>query len=814
MSERDRASRWGAVALLLAITGLGLWFRWAYVRDVSFFVDEYLQVRAATRILARGVPLLPSGNFYSHGLLLSYLVAGVIGLGGEQPWLMRLPVLLLSTAAIPLTFWLGGQLSRRSSPDRSTGGAHAAGLIAAALLAFAPEAILWGGRVRMYAPLQFFVLLATGVFYLWVVRQRDRALYRLLFVAAYWACLFSHAEAMLLLPVWGLWALVQRGWRWCLRPANLATFVLSSLSVVVEILLRGIGPPVQAWVSPGVLEPLSRQYLGAALDWAGVQKVVEPLFLTPARLPLTVVTLVGLGILLVTWGQPRLRRSLNPEERRGLAYLYALLLPILALLLFVVDPSWKSPRFGLMLLPHFFLIAGLLLTWLGRWLEARSDFRRGWIGILAAVLLVGVVSWPPAVAATRESVPGYDWAFAYVKEQQQPGDVVITFLCPAAFLHLGRCDYLAIPADFSGFAFQKEGRWVSGWDEVPIVDSADSLRQALATAPRAWFVVDEGRFARRYEADFLEAVWEGMELLAAEREMLVFRSPSAPAGPAAEIQDRRADFEGGVRLLGYALEGEEWAPGDEMAVVLHWQARSRIAGDDTVSIQLLDEAGQVRGQADGPPLGGLYPTPRWPPGLVLADRHTLPLPLDLEPGRYRLEMGLYDAGSSERVALDGEDARSVVLDYVWIGARPPATAPHHRLEAEFGDAIRLLGCDLSPAPPSDVTAGSPLTVTLYWQAVAGVDDDYTVFVHLVDAGGQIQGQGDGPPLAGHYPTSFWAPGEVLRDVHTLAVGAEAPAGEYHLLVGLHRPEDGMRLPVTKGRGPGEDRVLVASLAVR
>ena len=689
MSERDRANNWWAAILLLGITGVGFWFRWVYVRNVSFFVDEYLTVRAAYRILARGVPLLPSGNFYSHGLLLSYLEAVVVGLGGREAWILRLPVLLLSTAAIPLTYWLGRQMFKRSGA-----GPAAAGLVAAALLAFAPEAILWGGRVRMYASLQFFVLVTTAVFYLWVVREQDRPLYRVLFVLAYWGALFSHAEAMLLLPVWGLWALGQRGfgvprslrWRWWRRPANLAILGLSGLSVVVEILLRRIGPPVQALVSPGVFEPLTRQYVAAALDWPGVQKVVEPLFLTPMRLPCTLLALAGLGYLLVTGVRSRPPRSWRPrrsEGRMALAYLYALLLPVLALLLFVVDPSWKSPRYGLMLLPHFFLIAGavlaggvpLLLRGLERWLQPRIGFRwprqvpprLQWLALTAGVVLVAIGSWPSAVAATRESVPGYDWAFAYVQEHQQPGDVVITFLCPAAFLHLGRCDYLAIPADFSGFAVQKDGRWVSGWDEVPILDSADGLRQALAAAPRAWFVIDKGRFERRYEADFLQVVWNGMELVAAEREMLIFRSLS----PAA-----------------------------------------------------------------------------------------------------------------------------------------------HKLQATFGGAIRLLGYDLSPEPPSVLAAGSPLTVTLHWQAIAEGNRDYTVFLHLVDAAGHIQAQGDGPPLEGQYPTSFWTPGETIRDPHTLVLGPEAPAGDYRLLVGLYTLDDGVRLPVTDGPLAGEDSMWLASLSVQ
>jgi len=516
--ERRFEPLWIAV-LLVAVTAAGFWLRWLYARDVSFFVDEYLTVRAAGRILAQGAPLLPSGNFYSHGLLVSYLVAPLLGLGVTEPWLLRLPVLLLSTAAIPLLYWTGWRIFGRRP---------GAGLVAAALLAFAPEAILWGGRLRMYATLQFFVQLAVLIFYLWVVEKQDRPALRLLFVLAFWGALLSHAEAMLLLPLWGLWALVQRGWRWCLRPANLVTFALAGLSAVVEIGLRQIGPPVQAWVSPGVFQPEARQYLGAALDWPGMSKVLGPLLPAPAGWLLAAVVMGGLVCLVAVWVRGRGKAA--STETRGLAYLYWLLLPALAMLLFGVNPEWKSSRYGLMLLPLFFLIAGAALAIAGRRLPALCRVQPEWIvwgrrlGLVAAIALIAAASWSLAMTAVHATVPAYDWAFDYVRANEEPGDAVVTFLCQAALFHLGRCDYLAIPTDYKGFAFQKEGRWVSGWDEVPILDSADALRRALADAPRVWFVIDEGRFNRRYTPEFVEAVLDGMELVAQDHEMLIFRT--------------------------------------------------------------------------------------------------------------------------------------------------------------------------------------------------------------------------------------------------------------------------------------------------
>jgi hypothetical protein len=104
-------------------------------------------------------------------------------------------------------------------------------------------------------------------------------------------------------------------------------------------------------------------------------------------------------------------------------------------------------------------------------------------------------------------------------------------------------------------------------------------------------------------------------------------------------------------------------------------------------------------------------------------------------------------------------------------------------------------------------------MTLHWETIAPVARDYTVFLHLVDGEGQVQAQGDGPPLDGWYPTSYWQAGEVLVDLHRLSVGQEAPTGDYRLLVGLYTLGDGLRLPVTAGTGAGTDRVPLGSLRV-
>jgi hypothetical protein len=107
----------------------------------------------------------------------------------------------------------------------------------------------------------------------------------------------------------------------------------------------------------------------------------------------------------------------------------------------------------------------------------------------------------------------------------------------------------------------------------------------------------------------------------------------------------------------------------------------------------------------------------------------------------------------------------------------------------------LLGYEALPAEQT-------LTVTLYWEALAQMGYDYTVFVHLLDADGNQVAQHDGQPWwEVSIPTTTWQPGEKLRDRHTLALPPDLPPGTYHLWVGAYYWQTLERLPVLENGAP-------------
>jgi hypothetical protein len=133
-----------------------------------------------------------------------------------------------------------------------------------------------------------------------------------------------------------------------------------------------------------------------------------------------------------------------------------------------------------------------------------------------------------------------------------------------------------------------------------------------------------------------------------------------------------------------------------------------------------------------------------------------------------------------------------------VGDGPPeAHVPEQALSFSLGNEVTLWGYDLEVA---DGRPGGAVQVALYWRAEREIEEDYTVFVHLVDADGRMWGQQDNEPEGGFYRTSFWDQGEVVRDEYQFTISEDAPLGEYQIEVGMYVLASGLRLPVIDEEG--------------
>jgi hypothetical protein len=79
--------------------------------------------------------------------------------------------------------------------------------------------------------------------------------------------------------------------------------------------------------------------------------------------------------------------------------------------------------------------------------------------------------------------------------------------------------------------------------------------------------------------------------------------------------------------------------------------------------------------------------------------------------------------------------------------------------------------------------------------------DYTAFVHVLDAKGQIIAQMDRPPGDASSPTSRWIPDEIVVTEMTLSLPPGLVAEATRLRVGLYEPASGRQLPITASTSP-------------
>ncbi len=131
--------------------------------------------------------------------------------------------------------------------------------------------------------------------------------------------------------------------------------------------------------------------------------------------------------------------------------------------------------------------------------------------------------------------------------------------------------------------------------------------------------------------------------------------------------------------------------------------------------------------------------------------------------------------------------------------------------ANFDNTIVLISAEFAAG---DLLPGQTLDVTLEWQSMRQVSEDYTVFVQLLGPDGLLHGQTDMWPVQGTYPTSAWEPGRRVVDRHHVTLEPDAPPGSYRLLIGLYLLGTGERLPVVDMEGTVfDDKITLEGVSV-
>lgn len=259
------------------------------------------------------------------------------------------------------------------------------------------------------------------------------------------------------------------------------------------------------------------------------------------------------------------------------------------------------------------------------------------------------------------------------------------------------------------------------------------------------------------------------------------------------------NFDNTLTILGYEIPKTTFAPGETIPLTTHIQTLYPPPASVSWRVEVVDGANQVSSRVEAEPFGGKYPLQRWPPGKYALEQWRVPLPTTLAPGRYELRLGLFRRVDGELIdalpiySISMADSQThAPLTAIKIPVAPPPAEELRAaksLQLRVGDSFALTHYALDVDRPA-----ARVRVTLYWQCRARAKTDYTVFVHLLDAAGNIVAQRDAPPRAGTYPTSIWDVGEIIPDEYTLPIPADA-RGPFSLAIGMYAPLTQQRLPI-------------------
>jgi hypothetical protein len=227
-------------------------------------------------------------------------------------------------------------------------------------------------------------------------------------------------------------------------------------------------------------------------------------------------------------------------------------------------------------------------------------------------------------------------------------------------------------------------------------------------------------------------------------------------------------------------------------------------------VHLLSDTGVMVAQRDTHPGLGRYPSTAWEPGVVFFDTYRVHVPKTAyAPDAGYVQVGLYAVAPPQNPRLITPDGRDAVrLEAIEI--LPLAGEFPNPLEANFGEKTTLMGyaLDRRVARP-----GETVRLTLYWQALAPFERNYSVFVHVLGEDDQRWAWSSSYPVQGQAPTRSWQPGQVIEDAYELTIGETTPPGFYDIEVGMSAKDVG-RLPVVAQDGHQLDsRVLLCKVRV-
>jgi hypothetical protein len=728
--------RWAPLAIVLLAFALRAYsLGWAPLR-----FDEVLSGDIAAKGW-RGIVLQSSTTPFEHPPLYYMALHLWTVFTGGSAFALRFFSLFWGVLLIPLLF----RFVR-------TWGGHRLALLAALIAALSVSHIEQSQNARMYTAVVFLGVLSLHLFLQALQNGRRIEWLGYLIVTALGTAIHYYFVLLLLLPV----AFFAQRWRQYRR-----------LLAIFGAILIGTGLLAASWLwfSPGPRQALEQILRG---EGGGVSSLALRARYTIGGLLLEepIAGSLALGILAVigilSWPIPphpltRFRGTVG--SRRFL--LTWLLVPWLAAL---AIPYYLQGRHLAYLWPALFTLAAAGLVAL--------LVRRRWL-FLAGLLLVLTTSAYGLYGSNKEAEdqPDYGEVIAHIEDRSEPGDLIVMDQ-PAMWPFV---DYYAQKDLDLAYVAPSPTLGEEAIAEQLASLAAEHSRIWLGPVS-AWTADPEGLVAKWLDTNACQAYREWFQ---GSTSAALYFTPTALN----RLPLSRAKWENGIRLLRVFGSPMDVVPGDAVCLEFHWETSLPMEVAAAVSLDLVDQQGNVWASRSSAPCSGSCPTNGWQPGQTYRDRHALLIPPGTPPGTYQLQLSWYVPAEERTIQVKKNGAR-IDLGAVTVtrGVRQAShTATEELLSdsmhAKFGDQLALLGFNLAqPAVP----AGRSFLLDLKWSVLEVPSDDLVLRLELVDAEDQVVATWDRPPIAGFFPASSWQQGDYMRGLKQLDVPGQVLPGSYWL----------------------------------
>ncbi|MDP2937569.1 MAG: glycosyltransferase family 39 protein [Dehalococcoidia bacterium] len=758
----------------------------------SLWYDEGNSAALATRSISQ---IVSGAAADIHPPLYYILLSWWSQIGGASEFSLRFLSVVFGLLLVAVIYKLGQKLFLSQ-----------AGLAAAGIAAVSPFLVYYSQEARMYAQGAFLCALA-GLFF---VKALEKDRYWPAYTLTATAALYTQYYALGVILAFNVFFVLALMWRserslwlrWLVANLMVAALYLPWLPALLS--------QAAMWPRSGLpltmgYDPVATVIFLAPLLILGPSPFGDPVAFILNYFNLALVTAV-LAVFAIAW--PALGRGLNKGQSDGVrpwsGYWLIFCVPVVSWLV-LLAPFWRpdldvfNPKFLIFALPWFYIWIGLgtvSLTCAGRRLfqmlllpfnrRRRTILQIPWFIpiILPTSLALFFLVQGAAVAFQRYYTGNASFQYnrgdhrslaSYIETQGQQGDAII----------------LNAPGqtEIFGYYYQGQTPILPMPRQRPLDQDAtgQELESLVSTYGRIWLVLWGQRESD--PRDFIERWLDGRVYKTADRwfrgvRLVLYAVPRTGQEHRLLLE---AEVEGLARLAAVGVPGVSEATGDVLVkapagsllpLTLYWEALSSTPQPYKVFVHLLGPNATLWGQHDAEPAGGSRPTTGWHAGETIADKHGLLIPPGTPPGKYEVEVGLYDPNTGRRLPIYNRARQAVddrlVFRYVEVLKQSPPPAREvldveKVVDARFQD-IGLLGYEFFKLGTErgilDFHGGDIAHLALFWRAESAPKAVYPIRVAILNASGREEGVYTGTADSS-YPPGRWDAGEVVRDVYKI-----------------------------------------------